>query len=264
MVDARWIRKKNGVEIYRFVRLENSFPPHFHKYGLVGRLLAGKRVLRVNGDSRVLSVGDIVVIKPREVHSCERIGAEYNIWQAATIPARYFTRVEEISNFPVLDKIASREREDLFNKIESDSDPVPILNYESALDGDTDCQKNRDERFSKLLAEFEKRLEFKFEVAEMASSISMDKFSFIRKFAASFHITPHKYLDSLRVARGCELLSRGKTIGDCAPLVGLYDQSHFTSLFRRYVGVTPAVYKNAGNYSGGVLNLLSSNLPEEA
>lgn len=264
MVDSRWIRKKNGVEIYRFIKLENSFPPHFHKYGLIGRLLAGKRAIRANDRARILSVGDIAIIKPGDVHSCEKIGDASNIWQAAAIPSRFFTLTTDLPSFPVLDKLGARDFERLFNKLEDDSNPIPLIKYLSSLGGETDRRKVRNDRISKLAAEIEKRLEVKFGAAEMAAMTKMDKFSLIRKFAARFYLTPHKYLDSLRVARGCDLLSRGKTIGDCATMVGLYDQSHFTSLFRRYLGVTPAVYKNAGKDCSTDLKILSSNLSEEA
>lgn len=261
MTEACWSRKKNGVEIYQLSDLENSFPPHFHKFGLVGKLLTGKRVLRINGQPRLLSAGDIAIIKPGEVHSCVRLGDEPNIWLAVAIPAQFFQQTN-IPSFPALNKAYSRHLDELFKNLESDGDPQLLIKCLSSLEGEITLPGSQDKRFAVLLNEMERRIPNKFDMEEMARLAKMDKYGLIRKFSAVFCLTPHKYMSSLRVAHGCDLLSRGKAISDCALRTGFYDQSHFTLLFHRYMGATPAVYKKAGEVRIIHPNVLPPILPE--
>jgi AraC-like DNA-binding protein len=55
-------------------------------------------------------------------------------------------------------------------------------------------------------------------------------------------LTPHAYLDQLRVRHARELLRNGIAPADVALRTGYADQSHLTRHFRRLVGVTPGQY----------------------
>jgi AraC-like DNA-binding protein len=68
--------------------------------------------------------------------------------------------------------------------------------------------------------------------------------AFERKFRASFHLTPQKYLRKLRMRMASRaLVYSGGSMADVAIACGFSDQSHFTREFRRHFGRTPSEYR---------------------
>ena len=55
-------------------------------------------------------------------------------------------------------------------------------------------------------------------------------------------LTPHAYLNHIRVLRARDLLRQGCPIAQAAVNVGFVDQSHLHRHFKRIVGVTPGQY----------------------
>jgi AraC family transcriptional regulator len=80
---------------------------------------------------------------------------------------------------------------------------------------------------------------------ELARVAGLTPNYFISAFRLSMGRTPHYYLTELRIARACELLQDPyRSIADISLAVGFSSQSHMTSVFRRFVGYTPATYRD--------------------
>jgi len=68
--------------------------------------------------------------------------------------------------------------------------------------------------------------------------------STIRGYRAAFKVTVGERIRRFRVERAVrELLEGQEPLSSIAVRAGFYDQSHFTNLFRRRFGVTPAQYR---------------------
>jgi len=81
-------------------------------------------------------------------------------------------------------------------------------------------------------------------VAELAQTVGMSQYYFSKLFKMSTGTTPHQYVMRQRVERAQEQLRESRTpLAEVATLVGFETQSHFTSVFRRLVGVTPKHYR---------------------
>ena len=81
-------------------------------------------------------------------------------------------------------------------------------------------------------------------LSEMAGVINLSQYHFCRLFKQSTGITPHQYLTQCRINRAKELLSKTKlTITEIAFEIGFSNHSSFTRLFRKYVGVTPSLFR---------------------
>jgi AraC-like DNA-binding protein len=81
-------------------------------------------------------------------------------------------------------------------------------------------------------------------VAELAEDEGIEARLFSRAFKGSTGQTPQQYLISLRVQRARELLlDSQQPIADIALACGFYDQSHLTTAFTRFVGVSPSRYR---------------------
>lgn len=65
----------------------------------------------------------------------------------------------------------------------------------------------------------------------------------VRAFTRATGVSPHEYLLQIRVRRARELLAVRTPPSLVAAMTGFADQSHLTTQFRRYTGITPARYQ---------------------
>jgi AraC-like DNA-binding protein len=77
-------------------------------------------------------------------------------------------------------------------------------------------------------------------LADLAKAAGLTKMHFAAQFRASVGMCPHEYLLRQRIRRAQALLQdSGQRLVDVALSVGFQAQSHFTTVFRRYVGDSP-------------------------
>ncbi len=85
--------------------------------------------------------------------------------------------------------------------------------------------------------------ERKLGIDEMAHSLYISKYYFIRSFKQAVGLTPHQFQIQNRVRKAQHMLNNTDSITEVALTTGFCDQSHFIKYFERYVGLTPTVYK---------------------
>lgn len=83
----------------------------------------------------------------------------------------------------------------------------------------------------------------KITISCMASEASLSKFHFIRLFKKMYLKTPYQYLMQVRIEKSLKLLKEGMTVGDVCFNVGFVEVSSFTHLFKRFVELSPSMYK---------------------
>jgi len=82
---------------------------------------------------------------------------------------------------------------------------------------------------------------------ELAQSANLSPFQALRRFKASYGITPHRYLTNVRLFKAQSLLSDGLALADVAGTCGFADQAHLTRWYKRIYGITPGKYAAACN-----------------
>lgn len=83
-------------------------------------------------------------------------------------------------------------------------------------------------------------------LAEIARVTGMHRVHVSREFRRHFGVTIGEFLRNLRVEHARELLATTtQTLTDIALDCGFADQSHFSAIFRRLTGSTPAVFRQA-------------------
>lgn len=98
--------------------------------------------------------------------------------------------------------------------------------------------------FEKIQAFVEANLDASLPVWQLSELLGMSADNFTRQFRARVGMTPHAYVLSCRIARACELLRTSDvSIGDAGLALGFYSPSHFTSVFRHLMGVSPSQYR---------------------
>ena len=81
-------------------------------------------------------------------------------------------------------------------------------------------------------------------LAALARYMEMDVYAFSRWFRRAFGVPPHRYVLEQRVQRAQALLrAGGGPLTEIALQCGFYSASHFSTVFRRQVGVTPSAYR---------------------
>jgi AraC family transcriptional regulator len=79
---------------------------------------------------------------------------------------------------------------------------------------------------------------------ELSRAVGRHPVQISREFHQHFACTLSEYLRRIRIAHAQSLLSRPDLeISDVALAAGFYDQSHFTTAFRRVTGIPPRRYR---------------------
>ena len=80
---------------------------------------------------------------------------------------------------------------------------------------------------------------------QMASVANLSAYEFVRQFKTATGLTPYQYVIHSRIERAEHLLRTHSklSLAEVAVRTGFSDQSHFTSLFKRIIGVTPRQFR---------------------
>lgn len=81
-------------------------------------------------------------------------------------------------------------------------------------------------------------------VKTLAGTVAVHPVHLVRTFRLHYGCTPAEYIRKLRIRYACDLiLSTDQSLVDVAQTTGFCDQSHFSRLFKRYVGTSPARFR---------------------
>jgi AraC family transcriptional regulator len=120
-----------------------------------------------------------------------------------------------------------------------------LWNY-SSLPGATDARAERlsDPRLRRVIDYIRSSLGNEISLELLAELAGLSPSYFLSAFRQATGQTPHRYLIEQRVAKACELLQNPhRSIVEVALAVGFSSQSHLTTVFRRFMGTTPAAYR---------------------
>ena len=120
-----------------------------------------------------------------------------------------------------------------------------LWNY-SSLPGHSETWVERlpDARLRRVIDYLEASLASEISLGDIADVAELTPNYFLGAFKKATGKTPHRYLTERRVAKGCELLSNPQlSIVEIALAVGFSSQSHFTTVFGRFMNTTPGSYR---------------------
>jgi AraC family transcriptional regulator len=83
-------------------------------------------------------------------------------------------------------------------------------------------------------------------LAAVAAEVGVHPVHLAAGFRKHYRCTVGEYVRRLRIEAACREVSRAQTpLSEIASATGFYDQSHFTNVFKRHTGMTPAQYRAA-------------------
>jgi AraC family transcriptional regulator len=100
-------------------------------------------------------------------------------------------------------------------------------------------------RLRTLLDYIEQNLAGELSLAQLGAVAQMSPCRFARLFKESVGLPPHQFVLRKRIARARSMLeSTAAPLSEIAAELGFEGQSHFTAVFHKLVGTTPAAYRN--------------------
>lgn len=252
-----------GTEMLRALRTAHRYPAHSHDEFVIATFEAGAQHHTVASRPGLAVPGSVMVISPGEVHTGEP-AAQAGMWSYRAFYPK--TEVlEEIAEDlfgrqgihldfgrrPLWqDREAATHLSRMHARIEGARDPLEkqdallsafaplIRRYGQSSTGTARRQPpagNVGRAIDLIHACFEQRLT----TADIARSVGLSDFHFMRSFKEKTGMTVHAYLTQVRLQAAKDRLAAGLSPAETATSVGFFDQSHFTNHFRTSFGVTP-------------------------
>jgi len=101
-------------------------------------------------------------------------------------------------------------------------------------------------RLKRVLEYIEGNLSRDIHLDELAETAGLSAFHFAKLFKQSTGASPHQYVLQRRLERAKELLREpSMPLSEISLETGFADQSHFTNVFRRFVGATPSRFRSS-------------------
>ena len=83
------------------------------------------------------------------------------------------------------------------------------------------------------------------QLQQLASASSLSKYHFLRLFKQAYGISPHQYIQELRMEKAKQLLKHSSVaIQDLSDLLGFENSQSFSRLFRQRTGVYPTQFRD--------------------
>lgn len=99
-------------------------------------------------------------------------------------------------------------------------------------------------QLSHVVDYIEQRLNENIGLADLAAITGLSMYHFARQFRHSTGVSPHRYVLQRKIERAKQFLrDPKKSVLEASARTGFVDQSHFSKIFRRLVGVTPSEFR---------------------
>ena len=102
--------------------------------------------------------------------------------------------------------------------------------------------------FKEVIRYIEDNIANSFRIDELSEIACMQSSYFIKKFKASFGVTPITYINKMKMYKAMSVLASSDcSVEKAGEKVGISDNSYFSKLFRQYCYTTPADYRKMFN-----------------
>jgi AraC-like DNA-binding protein len=261
----------NGVSFIHARFIRHAFPRHSHDYFAIGVIEEGTQQFAVGRQRHTTPQGGIFIVNPGEVHTGEaatRAGFTYRTCYPTADMLRLVMgeitgRGDSFPEFttPVIqDPDLTRVFLDMHHTLELAVSP---LEAESRLRGaltqlvlrhaptrPSQCPLGDERReVARTRAYLEAHYAENVTLEHLAMIANLSPYYLHRVFRKQVGMPPYAYLENLRIHHAQRLIAAGHPLVEIAFMTGFTSQSHFTTSFKRYLGVTPGYYARLSNHA---------------
>lgn len=252
----------HGVELVHATYKRRSFPLHAHPEYVVGTLVQGRQVLRVDDREHLIGTGEVLQLHPGEAHANRCIGSEVLSYRVFYLPERTVSRLlqdgtrESRLCFPhprSADRALGRALLDTHRALWSP--PASRLEQEALLmtlvhtlalhnpEGDQDAGlPSMRAAITQARGFIDEHFRDDFGLEELAAASGLSIYRVAHLFRGDLGLSPIAYRNQRRIFESRAALLEGRPIAEVALEMGYCDQSHFTRHFQRVLGVSPGKY----------------------
>jgi len=243
-----------------------SVPPHIHDEYSISITLRGGLAFDYRGTKHSAPAGVISCVAPGETHSASPASGDRWAFLNFLVPNAVVREVlsslerpDVLPDLPrrvVVDAEMVRRLVALYRLLKGSGDLLErqsactfvlaeFFKNHSTARGSSDSigqEHPAVERARELLQEcFGEQIS----LARLADYAGLSPYHLLRTFRAAVGMTPHLYLNQIRVLQAKHRLSAGAATAETAVACGFCDQSHMTRQFKRVALTTPGQYRNA-------------------
>jgi AraC-like DNA-binding protein len=254
----------SGLETVKAHIVDQHFSKHVHEDYAIGVITGGAQKFYNLGGNHISDKGSLVVINADTVHTGEPIsdlGCTYRaIYPTPDFINQIFSDIPSFGesapfvHAPVItDQNMVGHLSTVFNYLDMKS---PKLVVESLIytfflkmiaqygrkhlpKKEVEANNNID-RVRDFLVEFSSE---NISLDDLAYVGNLNKYTLIKQFKKKWGLTPHQYHVQMRLHNAKKMLSLGTSPSEVALVCGFYDQSHFSSIFKKALGTTPNEYR---------------------
>jgi len=253
-----------GVELRQASYRRQTFHRHSHPTYSLGVVVQGVTEFVYGGQRQRAEAGDLVLIAPDEVHDCNPFGDEplaywmFYLDTSVVGSSMSATDSAAVHRDPTLFALWLRQAEE-FRHLCGSHDARLAEAWSRKLQGlwlDTLHRWTKAEVdawpvagplpwLRQVRAQLQADLGQPLALQELSVRVGISPSHLNRRFGAEVGLPPHRYQLQLRIDAAKTRLAAGEPIVQVAADLGFSDQSHFTRLFTRIVGATPAQYQKS-------------------
>ena len=238
----------------------HAYKAHSHETLSIGAIISGTAQMTIAGDVQLATQGDLVLIEPDCVHSCNPIDEQGRSYFMLFLDYGW-----------CLDQVkALLGKQNALHFTQAKINQPDLFNLYLAFVADfKNAQYTQAEKTLKMLLIqiTQAYASEKLRVAEEAllpqqikSALSVDltappdlqtlakahhirRETLIRRFKKQTGFSPKAYLNNVRIEKAKQLLENGQSIIETSYELGFADQSHFHKTFIHYTASTPSQYQ---------------------
>ena len=253
-----------GLELIEGGYVDFRFARHAHPHFSIGVHSHGAQRFSHRGREVIVRRGELILLNPDEAHSNEPAENAWHCVSLCPTPAVLTCFMPELGDskirpgFAVVrDSHFATRIVDLLGRYAGRASALEVQERYVSLLTDIFHRYGSRRLATRCGAPIEKvrqRLadapETNCSLSELAKDAGISPTVLLRSFTKAVGCTPHTYQMARRVDRGRQLLRNGSSIVEAALLCGFVDQSHFTRVFKRWTGATPARYREEAHRAG--------------
>lgn len=243
-----------------YITIENQttdFPKHFHETFCISLIHLGTEQIDFENQSLFCEAGSISITNPYEIHSNPLIDTNTPLkFDTIYIPNEIMKYGLDGKNIIFLNRKISNKKANLSfvklrNAIEGKND-VEIGFYlkQFAEVLHFYAQEYKEEyapldfsSFNQINTFIEDNICNPFSLTQLSELANINKYGFVKKFKASTGMTPMNYILMRKVFSSKKLIDRNAELTEIAYQYNFTDLAHFSKTFKRFIGISPAKYK---------------------
>lgn len=250
-------RKLSSLMLTEVVHSERiSVPRHSHELGHFQLLLEGSYLENCGGKNVESTPMTISWHRPGMTHKDE-IGLSGGRFFMIEMHPHFVERFEQFAQLPAdfyvknhsLVWLACRLYHEFKNwQFCSDlvADGITLEMFAHSLRSENLTEKQKPAWLSRVVEKLNQDFTENFSTEELATEAHVHPVHLAAVFRQFYHETMGEYVQKLRVSKASEMLANKEVpLSEIAYSTGFADQSHFTRIFKRYLGITPGAFRHS-------------------